>query len=509
MNIKRAKEEIQNTVRAYLSRDELGAWRIPPVRQRPLLLMGPPGIGKTQIMEQIAGEMGIGLVSYTITHHTRQSALGLPFIREETFGGRTCSVTEYTMSEILASVYRTMKDTGVQEGILFLDEINCISETLAPMMLQFLQCKTFGNQRLPDGWIIAAAGNPPEYNKSVREFDVVTLDRVKRMDITADYGVWKEYAQARGIHGAILSYLDLRKEHFYAVERTADGLQFVTARGWEDLSELLLSYEALGIPADREVVGEYLQLPRIARDFADYLALYDQYRKVYHVDEILTGAWTPLVVRELSSAPFDQRLSILGLLLSRLREECRRVWELDALADALHADLAALKEVLDTAEPAAFLEERADRLRQDLARRRAAGSADRQGERLALAHLGRLEELLRHLTAAAPTDPAAAFDLLKSDFQTDADQRAQAAAQVGGHLEHSFAFLEAALGEGQELVIFATELTAGTHTSWFIQNFGCEAYYRHNKSLLFNDTRQALLSEIAQIRRDQAPPAET
>ena len=176
MNIKRAKEEIQNTVRAYLSRDELGAWRIPPVRQRPLLLMGPPGIGKTQIMEQIAGEMGIGLVSYTITHHTRQSALGLPFIREETFGGRTCSITEYTMSEILASVYRTMKDTGVQEGILFLDEINCISETLAPMMLQFLQCKTFGNQRLPDGWIIAAAGNPPEYNKSVREFDVVTLD---------------------------------------------------------------------------------------------------------------------------------------------------------------------------------------------------------------------------------------------------------------------------------------------------------------------------------------------
>ena len=299
-------------------------------------------------------------------------------------------------------------------------------------------------------------------------------------------------------------------EHIKFVSgRTADGLQFVTARGWEDLSELLLSYEALGIPADREVVGEYLQLPRIARDFADYLALYDQYRKVYHVDEILTGAWTPLVVRELSSAPFDQRLSILGLLLSRLREECRRVWELDALADALHADLAALKEVLDTAEPAAFLEERADRLRQELSRRRAAGSADRQGERLALAHLGRLEELLRHLTATAPTDPAAAFDLLKSDFQTDVDLRAQAAAQVGGHLEHSFAFLEAALGEGQELVIFATELTAGTHTSWFIQNFGCEAYYRHNKSLLFNDTRQALLSEIAQIRRDQASPAET
>ena len=62
MNIKQAKQEIQNTLRAYLSRDELGNYRIPTVRQRPVLLMGPPGIGKTQIMEQIAVENNVGLV---------------------------------------------------------------------------------------------------------------------------------------------------------------------------------------------------------------------------------------------------------------------------------------------------------------------------------------------------------------------------------------------------------------------------------------------------------------
>ena len=78
MNIKQAKEQIRNTLRAYLSRDELGNYRIPAVRQRPVLLIGPPGIGKTQIMEQIAAEENVGLVSYTITHHTRQSAIGLP-----------------------------------------------------------------------------------------------------------------------------------------------------------------------------------------------------------------------------------------------------------------------------------------------------------------------------------------------------------------------------------------------------------------------------------------------
>ena len=89
MNIKEAKQEIKNTVRAYLQKDESGEYRISAIRQRPVLLMGPPGIGKTQIMEQIARECGIALVAYTITHHTRQSAVGLPFIREEIFDGKT------------------------------------------------------------------------------------------------------------------------------------------------------------------------------------------------------------------------------------------------------------------------------------------------------------------------------------------------------------------------------------------------------------------------------------
>lgn len=264
MNIKRAKQEIKNALRAYLAKDEFGAWRIPPIRQRPVLLIGPPGIGKTQIMQQIAEETGVGLVSYTLTHHTRQSALGLPFIEKVRLGGEERTVTSYTMSEIIASVYREIERTGISEGILFLDEINCISETLTPMMLQFLQCKTFGNQQLPAGWMVVAAGNPPEYNKSVREFDVVTLDRVKKIGIEEDFGVWKEYAGKRGIHGAILSYLEIRRDNFYRVEATADGLQFVTARGWEDLSELMQTYGNARSPGRPAVVEQYLQLPQIA-----------------------------------------------------------------------------------------------------------------------------------------------------------------------------------------------------------------------------------------------------
>ena len=139
MNIKQAKEDIKNAVSAYLTKDQFGNYVIPVERQRPVFLMGAPGIGKTAIMEQIAQELQIGLISYSMTHHTRQSALGLPFIVRKNYGGVEYSISEYTMSEIIASVYDLMEETGLKEGILFLDEINCVSETLAPSMLQFLQ----------------------------------------------------------------------------------------------------------------------------------------------------------------------------------------------------------------------------------------------------------------------------------------------------------------------------------------------------------------------------------
>ena len=91
MNIAQAKEQIESAMRAYFTKDEFGAYRIPIEKQRPVFMVGPPGIGKTAIMEQIAAELGVGLVSYSMTHHTRQSALGLPYITEKEYGGKKLS----------------------------------------------------------------------------------------------------------------------------------------------------------------------------------------------------------------------------------------------------------------------------------------------------------------------------------------------------------------------------------------------------------------------------------
>ena len=503
MNIKQAKQEIQNTLRAYLAKDELGNYLIPTVRQRPVLLMGPPGIGKTQIMAQIAAETGVGLVAYTITHHTRQSAIGLPFIQERTYGGETVQITEYTMSEILASVHQLMESTGIREGILFLDEINCVSETLAPMMLQFLQCKTFGNRALPEGWLIVAAGNPPEYNKSVREFDVVTLDRVKRIDVEEDFAIWKEYARRKGVHGAVISYLDIKKEHFYAIETTVDGLQFATARGWEDLSELILVYEKLGLKVDRQVVGQYIQLPRIAKDFANYLELYYKYRRIYHVDDILKGSWQAITVSELRAAPFDEKLSVMGLVLSRLVESAKNVRLQDAHTTALHTTLKAFKAGLETQPPRALLEQYAAARQAAMKLAKDAGQLDKETRDLKTRELLALQTYRSRLVDGDIADDSA-FEAVKGWFGEEVSRRKELAGETAAMFDNAFRFLEETFSQGQELVMFVTEITAGYDTSWFVESFGCEAYFRHNKELLFDQTQQRIRDSIAAAKEGGA-----
>ena len=483
MNIKRAKEEIEHTVKAYLAKDALGEYAIPAIRQRPILLMGPPGIGKTQVMEQAARECGVALVAYTITHHTRQSAVGLPFIRQRSYGGRDVSVTEYTMSEIIASVYAKMEATGLKEGILFIDEINCVSETLAPTMLQFLQCKTFGNQAVPAGWVIVAAGNPPEYNKSVRDFDIVTLDRVRRMDIEPDLPVWKDYARAAHIHSAILSYLELHPQNFYQINADVDGTQFVTARGWEDLSNLLNTYESLGLQADEELIRQYIQHQKIAEDFSAYLDLYYKYRDDYGVEDILAGQAKPAAFARLLQAPFDEKLSLVSLILSGLETRFSASRRADAAADSCYAFLRETKKAF--AEMPAELAQEPNCWAQLFDQMIADYEAETQ------------KELLH---AAAP-DADAAFKVLRTQFGTLSDARDTAQQTASAALEAAFDFMEQAFAESQEMVVFVTELTLSPAAHAFIAENGCERYFQYNKDLLLDHRKAALNQELEAEQR--------
>ena len=82
LNVAQAKTILQQTAELYFLKDQAGRYRIDRRRARPVCLMGPAGIGKTEIVRQAAQEQGVAFLSYSLTHHTRQSILGLPQITQ-------------------------------------------------------------------------------------------------------------------------------------------------------------------------------------------------------------------------------------------------------------------------------------------------------------------------------------------------------------------------------------------------------------------------------------------
>jgi hypothetical protein len=494
MNIKNAKEQVKNTVKAYLKKDRFGRYIIPANKQRPVFLMGPPGIGKTEIMSQVASELGIGLLSYSMTHHTRQSAIGLPIIKKKTYGGKEYDVSEYTMSEIIASVYNMIEETGKETGILFLDEINCVSETLSPIMLQFLQYKVFGGHKVPDGWIVVTAGNPPEYNNSVHEFDTVTWDRLKRIDIEPDFEVWKEYAYEVGVHPAIITYLETKTANFYKIETTVDGKTFVTARGWDDLSRIISLYEEMGITVDKDVISQYLHNEKIARDFSVYYDLYKKYKSDYHIDDIISGKYDEDLIKRAKDASYDEKFSIVGLLIEKLGEGAKSVIKTENVLIGL---MNKLKKLATSTNVIPEIEEMITEITNNIEKEKRSNSlSNKEYEQHLLT-----KELLEKYIDAAKLLPDAPYEAIKIAFNKDAKSHKEYCEKVRKQYKNAFNFSDSAFGEdSQQLLILCTEMVANTHISLYIATKGCEEYFKHDDLLMFHKRNIEIIKDLNTLK---------
>lgn len=499
MNIQEAKNQVKYSVISYLSKDEFGEYKIPVERQRPLFLVGPPGVGKTEIMSQVAEEMDIALVSYSMTHHTRQSALGLPFIMDKEYGNESYRTTEYTMSEIIASVYDKMEETGKDEGILFLDEINCVSETLAPSMLQFLQMKIFGRHNLPSGWVVITAGNPLEYNNSAREFDLATLDRLKRIDVVPELSPWLIYAKNTGVHSAVLNYLEIKKDDFYSVRLTVDGKLFVTARGWVDLSEMIYLYEQNNIEVNIELVSQYIQDERIARDFTAYYDLFFKYRKEYDIASILMGTYGENIVDKLEESKFDERITIIRLLGDALGSEFRDEFVKAAVVQKLADTIKTHKEKFLTAtnsEAASLLDELAIAMKDEIKNTKKAHRVSKMIERTARFSIIELQGMSKILLES----DGGVQDIITKKMSDLNEERKALVASIEEKINNAFAFIEQAFGDDNEMTIFVRTLTEDKYSAGFLAKYGNKSYSKFNKNLFISDREDELIGEIDNLR---------
>ena len=135
---------------------------------------------------------------------------------------------------------------------------------------------------------------------------------------------------------------EIAKADFYKIETTIDGKSFVTARGWSDLSYMIKLYELQNISVDEKLIGQYLQNRKIAKDFAVYYDLYNKYKSDYQIDMILEGNTSEDIKERARKARFDERLSLLGLLIDGATSKLKDVFDVET---SLLAYLDALKHI--------------------------------------------------------------------------------------------------------------------------------------------------------------------
>ena len=471
------------------------------------LLVGESGVGKTAIAEGLAWRIVQGDVPEVMADCTIYS-LDI---------GSLLAGTKYRgdfEKRFKALLKQLEQDTN---SILFIDEINCVSETLAPAMLALLQNKTFGSHKIPEGWILVAAGNPPEYNKSVREFDIVTLDRVRKLTIEPDCDIWLKYAGQQKVHQAIISYLSVKKNNFYAVENTVDGKFFVTARGWEDLSRLLQSYEKLGIGISEELVEEFLQKKETARDFAGFYQLYTKYGEDYEIPSILSGNLSRenLALKEKMAADgaFEERFAVVNLILGALREKAEEYGQADHQLEVLYEMLLHLRtQVRKNAEEEklgiSLLEEFVQEQENSLQIKVKMELISVREQKYQETAIRRLREYILTAKKEHVRSAENGFKRISKCFEKEAVCREDMIQKLQGELQNAFSFIKESFGENQEMLLFVTGITADKSMTSFIAGNGCPAYFEHSEMLLYNkeenELRKACLEAVHERLQEES-----
>ena len=281
----------------------------------------------------------------------------------------------------------------------------------------------------------------------------------------------------------------------------SQGMSFVTARGWDDLSSIIKLYEEEGLPVDDLLIGQYVQNPEVAKHFSVYYELFSKYRSDYRIDDIVDGKADESIFERAREAAFDERVSLMGLIVDALIARVREAACEERAASFVHDQLASLRDELETAgvvDAAEKAGECAAAIRAKLAAEKEAGLLTDE-KRLSYE---RAATLLEDAVRAAGGE-ALTFDDLKERFGSLLDALDILIDAAAAALDAVFRFVEDAFGDGQEMLLLITDLSVNRHSMAFINDHGCDRYFAHNEKLLFHERGGDLAERIGRLNLDE------
>ena len=206
-----------------------------PLKRLPsVMLWGPPGVGKSQGIRQVAE-----LVSDATEKRTVITDVRLLLFNPIDLRGIPTSNADKTLAVWLKPQIFQMDESDDVINILFLDELSAAPQSVQAAAFQITLDRMVGEHRLPDNCIVVAAGNRVTDRSVAFKMPKALANRMLHLEIEGDYTSWREWAVKAGIHPMILGFLSFRRDHLMRFSPNSDDLAFATPRAWEKVSNLL------------------------------------------------------------------------------------------------------------------------------------------------------------------------------------------------------------------------------------------------------------------------------
>ncbi|MBI1396356.1 MAG: AAA domain-containing protein [Betaproteobacteria bacterium] len=277
----------------------------------PVMLWGPPGVGKSDIVRDLAAAAGVGLVDLRLSQLEPTDLRGIPF--------REGRVVEWSVPTMLPEATR-----HGERGILFLDEINAAAPTVAAAAYQLILDRRLGDYAVPPAWVIFAAGNRQGDRGVTYAMPAPLANRFTHYELEPDIDDWVAWAHSAGVDARVIAFLRFRPERLFDFDPSRTPIAFPSPRTWEYAHRAIAKF---GERPDLLLEGLQACVGQVAG--AELKAFMDHMARLPDVDAILRGEAQPM------PETVDLQYGVASALVRRITRALRPHEQRDACVRVL------------------------------------------------------------------------------------------------------------------------------------------------------------------------------
>lgn len=259
----------------------------------PVMLWGPPGVGKSQMVAQVANRHGIPMIDLRLSQMEPTDLRGIPF--------RVNNQVEWAIPSMLPNAER-----HGSSGILFLDEITSAAPTVSASAYQLILDRRLGEYTVPSGWAIFAAGNRQGDRGVTFSMPAPLANRFSHFEVDTHLDDWVTWAYANGLDERVIAFIRFRPDLLFEFDATRNTVAFPSPRSWEFVHRALQKFSE-----QPELLLGALQACVGPAAGVELKAFVDNLENLPDIDAIINGETAPV------PADIDLQFAVVCALVGR------------------------------------------------------------------------------------------------------------------------------------------------------------------------------------------------